>query len=117
MKYPKEDKNAQVKKLEYEYEVEEYSNDTRTFTVESNKKLPQDVTESVYWQECELEGKDVGIEHDITEYVYESLESLGYDKDHEDFKKLKVITKFTGTGFGDDTQIDSSGDFFELEKA
>ena len=32
-----------------EYEVEEYSQDTRTFTVESNKKLPEEVVERVYY--------------------------------------------------------------------
>ena len=113
MKYSKEDKNAQVES-EYEYEIEEYSQDTRTFTLESNKKLPEEVVERVYYYECGINDSDVGNVHDITEDVYEALEEEGYDIDSEDFKDLKVYTQFTGTGYGDDTQIDSSGDFFEL---
>ena len=113
MKYSKEDKNAQVES-EYEYEVEEYSQDVRSFTVESNKKLPQEIVERVYYSTCGLNDSDVGITEEITEEVYEALEEEGYDIDSEDFKDLKVYTQFTGTGYGDDTQIDSSGDFFEL---
>ena len=99
----------------YEYEVEEYSQDTRTFTVESNRKLPQKVIESVYWQEVGLNDSDVDIEHDITLYVFECLDSLNYNRADEHFNGLKVTTRFTGTGIGDDCQVDSSGDFFELE--
>ena len=98
----------------YEYEVEEYSQDTRTFTLESNKKLPEEVVERVYWQEVGLNDSDVDIEHDITSYVYECLDSLNYNKKFS-FNGLKVTTRFTGTGFGDDCQVDSSGDFLEKE--
>ena len=99
----------------YEYEVEEYSQDVRTFTVESNKKLPQEVVERVYYYGCGLNDSDVGNVHDITEYVYDFLKYEGYDTNTEDFKGLKVTTQFTGTEFGDDCQVDSSGEFFELE--
>jgi len=99
----------------YEYEVEEYSQDTRTFTLESNKKLSQEVVETVYYYECGLNDSDVGNVHDITGEVYAVLKDKGYDIDHKNFKGLKVTTQFTGTGFGDDCQVDSSGDFFELE--
>jgi hypothetical protein len=98
-----------------EYEVEEYSQDTRTFTVESNKKLPQEVVERIYYYKCGLNDKDVEVEHDITEDVYGVLKDEGYNIDHKNFKGLKVTTQFTGTEFGDDCQVDSSGDFFELE--
>ena len=99
----------------YEYEVEEYSQDTRTFTVESNKKLPEEVVERVYYYECGLNDSDVGNVHDITEDVYDVLKDEGYDIDHKNFKGLKVTTHFTGTGYGDDCQVDSSGDFFDEE--
>ena len=100
----------------YEYEVEEYSQDTRTFTLESNKKLPQEVVERVYYSECGLNDSDVGNVHDITEEVRDALKDEGYDTT-EDFKGLKATTQFTGTGFGDDCQVDSSGDFLEEENA
>ena len=101
----------------YEYEVEEYSADTRTFTLESNKKLPQEVVERVYYYECGLNDSDVGNVHDITEDVYDVLKDEGYDTNTEDFKGLKATTQFTGTGFGDDCQVDSSGDFLDEENA
>ena len=100
-----------------EYEVEEYSQDTRTFTVESNKKLPQEVVERIYYYKCGLNDKDVEVEHDITEDVYGVLKDKGYDTNTKDFKKLKVFTKFTGTEFGDDSEVESSGEFLEEEKA
>ena len=99
----------------YEYEVDEYSQDTRSFTLESNKKLPQEVVERIYYYKCGLNDKDVEVEHDITEDVYGVLKDKGYDTNTKDFKKLKVFTKFTGTEFGDDSQVESSGEFFELE--
>ena len=99
----------------YEYEVDEYSQDTRSFTLESNKKLPQEVVERIYYYKCGLNNKDVEVEHDITEDVYGVLKDKGYDTNTKDFKKLKVFTKFTGTEFGDDSQVESSGEFFELE--
>ena len=101
----------------YEYEVEEYSQDVRSFTVESNKKLPQEVVERVYYLTCGLNDSDVGITEELTEEVYDVLKDEGYDTNTEDFKGLKVTTQFTGSGFGDDCQVDSSGDFFELEDA
>jgi len=114
---------------DYEYEVEEYSQDTRTFTVNSNKKLPQDVVDTVYYCITQhhrrkhfllphnvLNDSDANKEHDITQEVYDVLKNKGYDTDHEDFKELKVITIFTGTEYGDNSQVESSGDFFELEE-
>ena len=101
----------------YEYEVEEYSQDTRMFTLESNKKLPQDVVDRVYYSECGLCHVDVDIEHDITGEVYNVLKDEGYDTNTEDFKGLKVTTRFSGTVYGDNGEVDSSGEFFELEDA
>ena len=101
----------------YEYEVEEYSQDTRTFTLESNKKLPQDVVDRVYYSECGLCHVDVDIEHDITGEVYTVLKDKGYDTNTEDFKGLKVTTRFSGTVYGDNGEVESSGEFFDEENA
>jgi hypothetical protein len=102
----------------YEYEVEEYSQDTRTFTLESNKKLPQEVVERVYYSKCGLNDSDVDIEHDITEDVYNVLEDYIYCEHSscdsltaKDFEGLKVTTRFAGTVHGDNSEVESSGEF------
>jgi len=104
---------------EYNYKVEEYSQDARYFTVKSNMKLPREVVRSVYYIMCGLEIKDEGIEHDITEdtlgYIEESEKLLGLDLDLKDFEGLMVSTKFNELEYGEDTQINSSGDFLEEE--
>ena len=95
-----------------EYEVEEYSQDTRTFTLESNKKLPQEVVERVYYSKCGLSNRDVDVEHDITEDVYNILEDYDwYDINAEEFNGLKVTTRFAGTEYGDNSEVESSGEF------
>ena len=100
---------------EYTYEIQEYSQDTRIFTVESNRKLPQNVIESVYWHEAGLNDSDVDIQHDITLYVLECLDSLNYNRADEHFNGLKVTTRFTGTDIGDDCQVNVEGDFYEKD--
>ena len=101
-----------VVKGEHTYEIQEYSQDTRSFEVISNVKLPEEVIEAVYY--VRVESFDVGDEcreHDITEEVQEELRNSGYKT--KDFKDLKVIAMYTGTDYGDDCQIDVEGDFYE----
>tara|TARA_R100000306_G_C4309052_1_gene109176 strand:+ start:130 stop:486 length:357 start_codon:yes stop_codon:yes gene_type:complete len=100
----------------YEYEVDEYSQDTRSFTLKSNMKLPQDVVDRAYYVDCGINDSDKEVEHDITKEVYDLLKS-DVDRDHEDFKGLKVTTRFTDTIYGDDSVVESSGEFLEEENA
>ena len=97
----------------YTYNVDETSQDTRNFEIDSNKKLPQDIVESVY---REISFK-VNATENITKDTLEFLKEEGYDINHEDFKGLKVTGTFTGTYYGDDSEIESGGEFFVLEEA
>lgn len=100
----------------YEYEVNEYSQDTKSFTLESNMKLPQDVVDRAYYVDCGINDSDKEVEHDITKEVYDLLKS-DVDRNHEDFKGLKVTTRFIGTYYGDNSVVESSGEFFDEENA
>ncbi len=97
----------------YTYNVDETSQDTRNFEIDSNKKLPQGIVESVY-REISFKVDEV---RDITEYTLHFLKEEGFNVNHQDFKGLKVTGTFTGTDYGDDSQIESDGEFFVLEGA
>jgi len=96
----------------YTYNIDETSQDTRNFEIDSNKKLPQDIVESVY---REISFK-VNATENITKDTLEFLKEEGYDINHEDFKGLKVTGTFTGTYYGDDSEIESGGEFFVLKE-
>jgi hypothetical protein len=96
----------------YTYNIDETSQDTRNFEIDSNKKLPQDIVESVY-REISFKVNEV---RDITKDTLHFLEEEGFDVNHQDFKGLKVTGTFTGTYYGDDSQIESGGEFFVLEQ-
>lgn len=95
---------AQVKK----YWVEEWSQDTRHYAIDSNHELDSEILEATYWQGIgSLDGADINKEEDITEEVVGEMQDRGYETIPKD---LKVIVKFTGTEYGDDTQT-CSGEF------
>jgi hypothetical protein len=71
----------------YKYEVEEYSQDTRNFFVESDIKLTHD---------------------EITECVSNASRFNEHTKIGREIKGCKVYTQYTGTDFGDDCQVNIS---------
>jgi len=74
--------------MKYNYTYEEYSQDTRSFTVESDVQLTQEQIQ------------DIALGCSLTDgYTY-----VGGEKD----KRFKAT--FKGTEYGDDTQIEYGGD-------
>mgnify|MGYP003110287648 FL=1 len=90
---------AQVKK----YWVEEWSQDTRHYEITSNYELDSETLEATYYH-VDMDNTEG---EDITEEVIEDMEDRGYETIPKD---LKVIVKFTGTEYGDDSQT-CSGEF------
>tara|TARA_S200002703_G_scaffold42088_1_gene36446 strand:- start:188 stop:475 length:288 start_codon:yes stop_codon:yes gene_type:complete len=93
------------KALDYEYEVEEYSQDARQYRIECNVKLTKE-------QLTELQnlcfGNKVGVEVELTLADIET-EVEGQSQDE------KVLVTFLGIDYGDDSQINISGDVLEEE--
>jgi len=90
---------AQVKK----YWVEEWSQDTRHYAIDSNHELDSEILEATYYH-VDMDNTEG---EDITEEVIEEMQDRGYETIPKD---LKVTVKFTGTEYGDDSQI-CSGEF------
>ena len=88
------------------YWVEEWSQDTRHFEIESNHELDTDILEATYWHGVgSYDNK--GHAEDITEQVVMEMEFRGYETIPKD---LKVSVKYLGTEYGDDCKI-LSGEF------
>ena len=83
----------------YSYEIEEYSQDTRMYTVESNYKLPEEVVDELYRETYWEQGT---ITH-LTEQAYDLLKDHG--EDIKDYPNLNVTCRFGGTEYGDDCQV------------
>ena len=88
------------------YWVEEWSQDTRRFEIDSNYELDSHILESTYWHGVGMYDEKADAE-DITEEVIEEMKRMDYKTIPSD---LKVTVKFTGTEYGDDTQT-CSGEF------
>jgi hypothetical protein len=78
------------------YWVEEWSQDTRHFEIESNHELDTDILEATYWHGVGVFDEKADAE-DITEEVVMEMEDKGYETIPKD---LKVTVKFTGTESG-----------------
>ena len=90
------------KTKEYVYDIEEYSQDVRRYQITSTVKLTEDEVRSVY-QESE-DGKFVlGLER----YIDWSDERF---TDDEILNKIKIKGIFDGTEYGDDCQLDITGE-------
>ena len=76
----------------FTYTVEECSQDTRTYTIESEVKLTEEDIIDFY----------------LVPISPHSVETLQY--------KPKVTVQFKGTNYGDDTRVEISGDVKEEEK-
>ena len=91
------------KTKEYVYDIEEYSQDVRRYQITSTVKLTEDEVPRVY-QESE-DGKFVlGLER----YIDWSDERF---TDDEILNKIKIKGIFDGTEYGDDCQLDITGEF------
>ena len=91
--------------MKYTYEIEEYSQDTRHYTVESEVKLTEDQINKAY---CEVGFKD----GDVNEFT------LG-DIDDDVFlpkNKSNIKVTFLFTEYGDDSQVNIDGDDIEEEE-
>jgi len=87
---------------EYVYDIEEYSQDVRHYQITSTVKLTEDEVRSVY-QESE-EDKFV---LDLERYIDWSDERF---TDDEILNKIKIKGIFDGTEYGDDCQLDITGE-------
>lgn len=96
----------------YQYEVDEFSQDIRTYKVKSNRKLPEEVIKAVYF---EVENIHEINTEDVTKSTWDQLNRSGYGKDKY-FEGLECTTTFYGTDYGDsETEIayDTNPTFYE----
>ena len=103
----------------YQYDVDEFSQDVRRFRLISNRKLPQDVIETIY---CEVEHLNESISsscfksEDVTKSAWTELNRSGYGKDKY-FQGLECTTAFLGTDYGDsETEIAYDNDLMFYEE-
>tara|TARA_R100001082_G_C4226398_1_gene101376 strand:- start:134 stop:439 length:306 start_codon:yes stop_codon:yes gene_type:complete len=96
-------------KKEYVYDVEEYSEDVRNYEVISNVKLTEYELERIYG-EVDI-NKSGDITNDVQKYIDWEDERFS---DDEIENKVKVSVKFVGTKYGDDCQVDMTGEFEEV---
>ena len=95
------------KKKEYVYKIEEYSQDVRRFEISSNVKLTDEEVRNVYREISDKEGTQC----DLTGWVDWSNERF---TDDEILNKIKIVGIFDGTEYGDDCQVDITGEFEEV---
>ena len=93
-----------MKEKEYVYDVEEYSQDVRRYQVTSNVKLTDEEVRSVYQDSDD----DEDTESNLANYVDWSEERF---TDDEILNKIKIVGICDGTEYGDDCQVDITGDF------
>lgn len=89
---------------EYVYDIEEYSQDVRHYQITSNVKLTDEEVRSVY-QESDV---NKVTESNLVGYVDWSDERF---TDDEILNKIKIVGIFDGTEYGDDCQVDITGEF------
>jgi len=106
---------SEIKKVRYVYNIEEYSQDVRHYQITSNVKLTEDEVRSVYSESDSINNsKDYRIEkklesyEGIQDYIDWSDERF---TDDELLNKIKVVGVFKGTKYGDDCQVDITGEF------
>ena len=95
-------------KKEYVYDVEEYSQDVRRYQVTSNVKLTHYEVSNVYREADD----DKDTESNLSGYVDWEDERF---TDDEILNKIKIVGICDGTEYGDDCQVDITGDFEDDE--
>ena len=98
---------SKLGKKEYVYDIEEYSQDVRRYQITSNVKLTDEEVRSVY-QESDANKLT---ESNLASYVHWSSERF---TDDEMLNKIKIVGIYDGTEYGDDCQVDVTGDFEEV---
>tara|TARA_R100000773_G_C4106799_1_gene48943 strand:- start:169 stop:465 length:297 start_codon:yes stop_codon:yes gene_type:complete len=98
-----------MKEKEYVYDVEEYSQDVRNYEVTSNVKLTEYELQCIYG-EVDI-NKSGDTTNDVQKYIDWEDERFS---DDEIENKVKVSVTFVGTEYGDDCQVDMTGDFEEV---
>ena len=102
---------------EYVYNIEEYSQDVRHYQITSNVKLTDEEVRSVYLESDSYdlvestrkkEGHSLDTFNNLTTYVDWSNERF---TDDELLNKIKIWGVFQGTEYGDDCQVDITGEF------
>ena len=91
-------------KKEYVYDVEEYSQDVRRYQITSNVKLTNEEVRNVY-QESDA---NKVTKSNLVNYVDWSNERF---TDDELLNKINIVGIFDGTEYGDDCQVDITGEF------
>ena len=91
--------------LDYEYEVEEYSQDARQYRIECNTKLTRE-------QLTELQNLAFG--NPAGEEVEYQLSDIDTEVEGQS-QDEKVLITFLGIDYGDDAQINISGGVLEGE--
>ena len=91
-------------KKEYVYDVEEYSQDTRRYQITSNVKLTDEEVRNAY-AEIEAEKNN---KFNLALHLDWSNERF---TDDEILNKIKIVSIYDGIEYGDDCQVDITGDF------
>ncbi len=104
-----------IKKFRYVYNIEEYSQDVRSYQITSNVKLTEEEVRSVYSESDSINNlQDLRIEKELESYkgIQDYIEwSDERFTDDEILNKIKVVGVFEGTEYGDDCQVDITGEF------
>jgi len=93
---------------EHVYDVEEYSQDTRRYKITSNVKLTDEEVRNAY-AEIQAEKNN---KFNLALYLDWSDERF---TDDEILHKIDIVGIYEGTEYGDDCQVDITGDFEDDE--
>ena len=93
-----------MKEKEYVYNVEEYSQDVRRYQVTSNVKLTHYEVSNIY-READDDEKTKSNLSGLMDWEDERF------TDDEILNKIKIVSIYDGTEYGDDCQVDITGDF------
>jgi len=91
--------------MSYTYEVEEYSQDSRHYTIESDIKLTEEQITKAY---CEVGFKD----GDVNEFTLGDIDDDVFTPEN----KINIKVTFKYTEYGDDSQVNIDGDDIEEEE-
>ena len=90
---------------EYVYDIEEYSQDVRHYQIKSDVKLTHYEVSNIYRESNDEKDK---VKNNLAGCLDWSNERF---TDDEILNKIKVIGLFKGTEYGDDCQLDITGEF------
>ena len=97
-----------MKEKEYVYNVEEYSQDVRRYQVTSNVKLTHYEVSNIYREVDD----DEDTKSNLSGFMDWEDERF---TDDEILNKIKIVSIYDGTEYGNDCQVDITGDFEEEE--